>query len=313
MKGLELSERFYLEYGAPMIHEKFPELEHVLAVGLMGSGSECFGYDDKISQDHDFEPGFCIFIPDEDIVDSRTEFALERAYSKLPKEFMGYERNLFNPVGGSRHGVIRISKFISEKTGTVDGNMSIGGWFSVSEQLLAEATNGKVFRDDYGELTSIRKKLSYLPKDVRLKKLAGNLLIMGQAGQYNYNRCISRGESGAAQLALAEFVKSTLNTIFLLNKHYIPYYKWSFRALRELPRLSELDTSLEYLISQGNSAQEVIIKQQIIEQICLSVFDELKDCKITDFTGTAAEGHAYSINNKISNADIRNLHILYGV
>lgn len=313
MKGLELSERFYLEYGAPMIHEKFPELENILAIGLMGSGSECFGYDDKISQDHDFEPGFCIFIPDEDIIDSRTEFALERAYSKLPKEFMGYERHLFNPVGGNRHGVIRTSDFFRNKTGTIDGVLSIREWFSVSEQLLAEATNGKIFRDDAELVTSIRERLLYLPEDVRLKKLAGNLLIMGQAGQYNYNRCISRGESGASQLALAEFVKSTLNAIFLINKRYIPYYKWSFRALRELAKLSDLNSSLEYLISHGNDVQEVIKKQQIIEDVCSSVFEELKELEITEFSGTAAEGHAYSINNKISNPEIRNLHILYAV
>lgn len=311
MKGLELSERFYLQYGAPMIHEKFPELEGVLAVGLMGSGSECFGYDDKISQDHDFEPGFCIFITDN--IDSRTEFALERAYSKLPKEFMGYQRSLFNPVGGNRHGVIKISDFISDKTGTPDGFLSMHEWLSLPEQSLAEVTNGKIFRDDSGVMTSIRQRLSYLPEDVRLKKLAGNLLIMGQAGQYNYNRCIDRGECGAAQLALYEFVKSALNTIFLLNKRYVPYYKWSFRALRELPKLSELHNSLECLISQGNNSQEVIKKQQIIEDICLAVFAELKESKITDFNGSAAEGHAYSINNKISNADIRNLHILYAI
>ena len=80
MKGLELSERFYLEYGAPMIHEKFPELEGLIAVGLAGSGSECFGYDDEISRDHDFEAGFCMFLPDESIIDRKAEFELERAY-----------------------------------------------------------------------------------------------------------------------------------------------------------------------------------------------------------------------------------------
>ena len=311
MKGLELSEKFYLEYGAEMIHEKFPELEHILAVGLIGSGSECFGYDDNISQDHDFEPGFCIFIPEG--IDSKTEFALERAYSKLPREFMGFKRSLYNPVGGNRHGVIKTGDFISAKTGTVDAVLSVSDWFSVSEQLLAEVTNGKIFRDDLGELTLIRDRLSYLPEDVRLKKLAGNLLIMGQSGQYNYSRCISRGETGAAQLAIAEFVKSALNAIFLLNKRYIPYYKWSFRALRELPKLSALNTSLEFLISQGNSVEEVKIKEQVIEGVCSKIFDELKKSKITEFVGSAAEGHAYSINNKISNADIRNLHILYAV
>ena len=125
MKGLELSRQFYLECGAPMIARDFPELESLIAVGLVGSGSECFGYDDILSEDHDFEAGFCIFLPDESIVDSRSAFLLERAYSKLPREFKGYNRSLLSPVGSNRHGVIRISDFLSERTGSPDGKLGI--------------------------------------------------------------------------------------------------------------------------------------------------------------------------------------------
>lgn len=313
MKGIELSEKFYLEYGAPMLHQDFPEIENLIAVGLVGSGSECFGYDDEISRDHDFEPGFCLFLPNEEIIDSQTAFALERTYSKLPKEFMGFNRNALNPVGGNRHGVIRMSDFFMEKTGCTDGNLSLKDWFFVPEQSLLEATNGKIFRDDRGGFTAIRNKLSYMPENVRLKKMAGNLLLMGQSGQYNYKRCISRGETAAAQLAVTEFVKSALNMIFLINKKYIPYYKWSFRALRELPALSSLNEPLEYLISSSNNCDEVQEKENLIEKICSDIIGELKVQNLTQFDGSEVEGHAYSVNNKISDAEIRNLHILYGV
>ena len=313
MKGLELSEKFYLEYGAPMLEEKFPELLGLLAVGLAGSGSECFGYDDELSRDHDFEPGFCIFLPDESLVDRKAEFRLERAYTKLPMEFMGYKRSILKPVGGNRHGVIRMSEFFGAKTGNEKGELSFRDYFFLPEQSLLEATNGKVFRDDLGQFSAIREKLSYLPEDVRLKKLAGNLLIMGQAGQYNYSRCAFRGESGAAQLALSEFVKSTLCVIFLLNRRYIPYYKWSFRALRDLPMLSELGTHLEYLISSGNSEAEIAKKQEIIEKICASVADVLSNEALSDFGGNEMEAHAYAVNRKITDGNIRNLHILYAI
>ena len=119
MKGLELSRKFYETYGAPMLHEKFPELEDKLAIGLVGDGSECFGYDDDISRDHDFEPGFCIFVPDD--IDSSTEFKLERAYAKLPKSFEGVDRLKISPVGGSRHGVIKTGDFYLAKTGSRTG------------------------------------------------------------------------------------------------------------------------------------------------------------------------------------------------
>ncbi len=313
MKGLELSQRFYLEYGAPMLERQFPELCGIVAVGLCGSGSECFGYDDDISEDHDFEPGFCVFVPDEDIIDEKTFFLLEKAYSTLPKSFMGYERSTVSAVGGNRHGVIRARQFFLEKTGTPDGTLGLKDWFFVPEQSLAEATNGKIFRDDLGDFSDIRERLSYFPQDIRLKKLAGNLLLMGQAGQYNYNRCLERNETAAAQLSVVEFVKSTINVIFLLNKKYQPYYKWSFKALRDLDILSQLHYNLEYLISSGNSADEQEKKKEIIENICYEIFNELKVQGITKYSGSEAEGHAYAVNNEIKDNEIRNLHILYGV
>ncbi|MBQ3823571.1 MAG: hypothetical protein II808_00035, partial [Clostridia bacterium] len=89
MKGLDVCREYFNAYGLPMLRRDFPDLLAVSAAGLAGSGSECFGYDDEISRDHDFEPGLCLFLPGEDVVDRKAAFALERAYAKLPKEFMG--------------------------------------------------------------------------------------------------------------------------------------------------------------------------------------------------------------------------------
>lgn len=313
MKGLELAEKFYTEHGAPMIHSLFSEIEPMLAVGLCGSGSECFGFDDEISSDHDFEPSFCIFIPDEDVIDRQTAFQLEKAYNALPKEFMGYKRSNINPVGGKRTGVIRIGDFFESKSGSKSGILSTSEWFSVPEYSLAEAVNGKIFRDNLGLFSEIRTHLSQMPVNVRLKKLAGNLLIMGQSGQYNYSRCLSHGESAAAQLSLFEFVKSAMNCIFLLNQVYMPYYKWSFRALRELSLLSALAQPMEHLISSGNSENEAKEKAQIIEIICSDIIAEVKKQGLSEFSGDSAEGHAYAVNDAITDSEIRNLHILFAV
>lgn len=313
MKGLDLAEKFYKEYGEKMIDEGFSHIKQYLATGICGSGSECMGFDDALSQDHDFEPGFCIFLPDETIVSSKDEFLLERAYSKLPKEFSGFKRNTLNPVGGNRHGVIRISNFFENKTGDKNGEITTKGWFFVSEQYLLEATNGKVFSDNFGLLTSIRQKLSYLPEDVRLKKMAGNLLIMAQSGQYNYSRCINRQETGAAQLAISEFVNATLKVIFLLNKKYIPYYKWVFRVARGLEVLSYLHSDLEYIISSANSEREVKLKNEIIEKISAEIINEIENQKLTRVSSANLESHAYSVNDRIKDPEIRNLHIMYAV
>ena len=313
MKGLELSKSFYEEFGRQMLEEQFPHLLDKIAVGCVGSGSENFGFDDEISRDHDFEPGFFIFLPDEEIIDRRSEFLLERAYYKLPREYMGFKRSIVNPVGGARCGVIRTAEFYRKKAGTKDGFLSVSEWFSIPEYALAEATNGEVFADNYGEFVKIRNRLLDMPEDIRRKKLAGNLLLMAQSGNYNYQRCLLHSESGAAQLAAGEFVKACMHTIFLLNCRYMPYYKWSFCALKNLPLLNTLAADLETLISTDNSPKNAEMKLSIIEKVTLAVLEELNRQELTKATCYDLEKHAYSVNDSITDSTIRNLNILCGV
>ena len=310
--GLELARQYYETWGKEMLQSLFSDTLPNLAIGLAGSGSECYGYDDETSRDHDFEPAFCIFLPGEDVVDRQTAFQLERAYAKLPKEFMGFTRSPVNPVGGSRHGVIRMDEFFLAKTGTPDGELTPEQWFSLPEYSLLEATNGAVFSDPYGRFTAIREKLRYFPEDVRRKKLAGHLLLIGQAGQYNYSRCIARGETAAAQLAVFEFTQSALHSIYLLNRAYMPYYKWHFRGLKTL-RLSALAQDLEFLISSGNTPNEAAEKADKIEQICAAIADELQTQGLTDLQSAEMESLSYALNDTITDHNIRNRHILSGV
>ena len=150
MNGLELARAFWEEEGLPMMERDFPDLLPRVAVGLAGSGSECLGFDDLISRDHDFEPGFCIFLPGEAVVSRREAFLLERAYAKLPREFRGFRRSGLSPVGGNRHGPIRAADFWTEKLGVPDGALSLMDYLTLPDYVLAEATGGEVFRDDSG-------------------------------------------------------------------------------------------------------------------------------------------------------------------
>ena len=313
MRGLELARSYFEEFGRPMLEGQFADVLPQLAVGLVGAGSECFGFDDGVSRDHDFEPGFCIFLPGEDNIDRRTAFLMERAYAKLPKEYDGAARSLMAPVGGARRGVIRTSEFFSEKIGSSDGMLTLGQWLSLPEQMLAEATNGEIWLDNLGEVTAIRERIATWPEDVRRKKLAGQLLLMAQSGQYNYARCMAHGEAAAAQLAVFEFAQATISTIFLLNNAYKPYYKWAFRALRALPALSIEAELLEWLITTGNEPEQAEEKHDVIEGICADVIDELQNQGLTQAICGDLEKHAYSVNDSIADGELRNDHILSAV
>ena len=313
MRGIELSEQYFENFGRPLLENEFSGLLPFIAVGLAGSGSECLGFDDEVSRDHDFEPGFCIFLPGEDTVSRRDAFLLEKAYAKLPKEFMGVKRERLAPVGGPRHGVIRIPDFFSKTVGSEDGELTFGMWFSLPEQALLEATSGRIFFDNFGLLTSIRERLEFFPRDVMLKKLAGRLLLMGQSGQYNYERCIKHGEPEAAQLAVFEFVDNAVSAAFLLSGKYRPYYKWAFRALREIPSFCDIIPVLNGLMTTANSSSDAERKISGIENVSRSITHCLKERGLLPDPGPSLEAQAYAVNALISDSSVRNSHILSAV
>ena len=310
MNGLELAKAYFEEYGAPMLHEAFPEWEGRIAVGLIGSGSESFGFDDEISRDHDFEAGFCLFIPGENEMDRQTAFRLERAYAKLPKEFRGFGKSRIDPVGGSRHGVIRVPDFFTEKLGRPDADLNAADWLRIPESSLFELSRGTVFRDDERLVLRELEKIRRFPEDIRLKKLAGELLMMAQAGQYNSSRCLKRSDTAASQLCVIEFTKAAIHTVFLLNRAYLPYYKWQFRAMKELPLFAELAEPFEYLLTSQNSPAEAEEKKTLIEDLAGVFIAELMEQGITKASCGDLEKHAYSVNDHIGDAALRNLHIL---
>ena len=314
MNGLEIAKGYFEEFGKPMLESEFADILPFVAAGFVGSGSEHYGFDDEVSRDHDYEPRFCIFLPGENVVDRKRAFQLERAYAKLPKEYADITRQRMSPVGGNRNGVIRTAEFYMKAVGSENGRLSTEQWLRLPDYALAEAVNGEVFFDNYGEFSNIREQLICMPDDIKLKRLAGNLLVMAQSGQYNFIRCMKHGEPESAQLACVEFVNAAMRTIFLLQDRYMPYYKWSFRALRGLIGTEELSEKLSLLLF-GNNHDDTAAerKYDTIEEIASEIITLLQDRELTDAICGDLEKHAYSVNDRIADSTIRNMNILIAV
>lgn len=85
VSGLKLARAFWTQMGKPMIAAKYPQYAGRIAAGLVGHGSECYGFDDAYSQDHDFGPRFCLWLTDEDYAAIGEQ--LEADYEALPRKF----------------------------------------------------------------------------------------------------------------------------------------------------------------------------------------------------------------------------------
>lgn len=317
MTGLELSEKYYKQYGESLINNKFSSIKDKIAIGLVGQGSECIGFDDELSKDHDFDPGFIIFIPDD--IDDKTIFELKKEYSYLPKEYLGYKRILESPLGGDRKGIIKLTEFLYMKTNTYDGNITKKQFLYIPEFDLLEVVNGRLFKDDSKVFTNIRIKLSYFPIDVKLKKIAGELFLMSQSGQYNVYRMLNRKDYSAAKLSLYEFVKSTIHLVFLINECYMPYYKWQFRMMKNLswPTISNTSYNIEeqllYLLNVDLSKEKESTINNTIKDIVSIFINRLQYEELTNKQDENLVVQAYQVNDKILDDEIRNMNILAGV
>ena len=225
IKGIELSREFYEKIGKPVLEELFPEYMGKAAVGLVGEGSECYGFDDVLSTDHDYGPGFCVWLPQKEYEEIGKE--MNQIYDALPSEYRGISEKITRIESVGRRGILEIGTFYKKFLGTGGVPEKLREWLVIPEHYLAVATNGSVFEDRLGRFTEIREKLlEYYPEDVRLKKIAARAITMAHSGQCNYNRMMQRHDTVAAVLALSEFTRAALSMVYLLNKKYAPYYKW---------------------------------------------------------------------------------------
>lgn len=292
--GMELCEAFYEEFGKPMIHEQFPEYEQMIAVGLVGEGSECFGFDDQVSRDHDFGPGFCLWLTDS--VYDEIGQALQSAYDKLPSTYMGITR--FTTLKAQKRvGVFRIGDFYESLIGIKDMPTTQNQWLFLDDYRLATAVNGKVFRDDLGEFTRIRKGiLAYYPEEVRIKKIAREAALMAQSGQYNYSRMFGRGEKVTAAIALSEFMKHTMAMVYLLNRTYAPFYKWMHKGMGRLTVLKEIQEILNALVELPTGDERI---PQTIEVIVALIIAEMKKQGLTSGEDNYLDHHTDNILRSI--------------
>ncbi len=282
IKGLDLSRAYYEEVGKPMLRKKYPQYVDRIAVGLAGEGSECLGFDDCYSTDHDFGPGFCLWLTKSDYDEIGQK--LQADYDSLPKEWRGLPVRNTTAEGVGRVGVIEIDAYYRKFTGYTNAPMvktlqDVIVWSAIPPEMLRTAVNGEVFVDKLGEFTQRRKEFLQYPEPVRLYRLAGALSKMAQAGQYNYGRAKKRRDIGMMYSSLAEFIQAAAEAGYLLNHSYMPFYKWRIRGMEQFSYVKELKPLLEYLMGQRADQAEI---EEKIEEVCSCIVMELKKQNLTD-------------------------------
>ncbi len=279
MKGLRLSELFYEQIVRPFFKLELSTQEfESLAFGLVGPGSECLGFDDELSQDHDWGPRLIVWVPDDTSKDNVARY--QALYDELDPHCSGYGFSHKKDTAAFRWGVHPIGGFFSSVLGYGHSPKTELEWIVVKEEALSLATNGKVFYDGPGLVTAFRSSLlSYYPHDVWLKKLSSRCALMAQYGQSNLLRSYERKDALGMGYELAMFAREAAMLVYLLKKHYRPYYKWLYLGLEGLGDLgSSVSGQLKALL-ETRSMQE---RMDRIERLVMYLQDAIS--RVLDVT-----------------------------
>ncbi len=304
MKGLLLSELFFKNYGVSLL-DRFA-LTETAAAGLVGEGSECFGFDDELSRDHDWGASFCLWLPEETF--RRVGKDLQEAYDALPQSFQGVP--VLKERGGPerRRGVFPIPAFYARFLRLSSPPKGWEEWRLLPETFLAVCTNGAVFHDRCGEFSRFREALlAFYPEDLRRKKISARCAQAAQSGQYNFPRSLKRGDRLGALHALVLFNEAVASLLFLLHRSYRPFYKWLYRSLKEL------SPSGAAVVAAMGDAQEAFpspSSYEHVERIAGMVITLLKSEGLSEGEDGYLLSHAMKVQKTIDEPRLRSLPLL---
>lgn len=274
ISGMELSKRYFEEYGRSMLNEKFNKYKDKITVGLVGEGSDCYGFDDEYSMDHDFGPGFCMFI-DDDVYDEIGE-ALAKEYDNLPKEFLGIKGSE-TALAGGRRGVIKSLQFYKNHLGAAsydDIDFTLA-----KDYELAVCTNGQIFYGDATSFIEMRNRLKEgYPDRIRLLKIAEDVASFSQTGQYNFARMLSREDDFTAGLMLSDFCKVAMVLYHHLHNVYPPHDKWLKKSTLRIEDGKALLGLLEKVTNMYKLDEAVSEVEAAINEVARFIASKLYEC-----------------------------------
>jgi len=209
MKGLEISRRFFLEWGLPFLQQHFPRLTTRVAAGKIG-GSDCLGADDAISRDHDWGPLFMLWLDQDDHRDYASAVR-QKIDEAAPDSFLGYSRP-DNSYVAEIHSRI---EYFDHHVGIHVPPESGSEWMpdAYAEEMLYDITHGSIYYDPTGRLNSLRQGFAAFARDpiFRLRRLVDTCFGVWHYGEYNFcERLVHREDAVSLHVCLAKFIENVI-------------------------------------------------------------------------------------------------------
>jgi len=239
LKGLDLCESFFNECALPIIRRHHPDLQ--FSAGLMTAGSQILGYDDIVSTDHGWGPGFMLFLNERDM--RLRDELLDIFVKNLSLDHEWFRAHYSSPDNGLRYaefmasGHVASGIWICTIDEVIDGYIrgmpqSDMEWLAISEHRLLGLTAGKLFIDMLN-ISEVRAKLSFYPRDVKLYLIASQWSVIAEEQAF-VKRTGDRGDELGSRIICARIAERLMRLCFLYKDRYAPYSKWFGTAFKRL-------------------------------------------------------------------------------
>lgn len=256
--ALQIAGDFFNEVVKPILTESFPALEYGAA--LIGPGSEVLGLDTPMSMDHDWGLRLFIFLQKDDEGAHATQIASILSHT-LPSTFRGCpvaiatltttssvrSMEMLDAMDGPvKHHVVplTVQRFCELHLGCMPlEGLSAAEWLSIPSHALGEVVKGAVYFDSTGEITELRKKLEWYPRDVYLYMLAAGWQRIGDE-EHLMPRAGYVGSELGSSLIGSRLVRDVMSLCFLMERQYAPYAKWFGTSFSKLSCAAEMEPLL---------------------------------------------------------------------
>jgi len=267
MKGLEIAERYFHEWGLPYLNSEFPMVSDRIAAFLCG-GSQSLGNDDELSRDHGWGPGFSLVVtgPDMRQYGARLRRALK---ADAPTDWLGFSHRRQANIE-----VTSLDRWFRERIGCARPPKRPLDWIHrTNENALYMLRHATVFYDPLGEFMARRESFRYYPKAAWWQRLEAETFNVWHYGQYNFlERLTQRRDPIAVTTCLGTFTTATMVLCLLLAEDYSPYWKWLPAEFRKLPDVHDLESNL----TKVALSRDIDAQVEPVEWICDDVLSRLK-------------------------------------
>ncbi len=246
---LKLNKEYYETFAKEL--EKYSNI----VVGSFGYGSHNYMLDDKVSNDHDYEPGFIILVKDNDTLmfDELTKF-----YESLPKIF----KRFYLKNESKRHGVFYFSDYLNH----------VGYFERDNEIAKSRLLNGEIYLDKSNLLINLQNELKNDYNINFYSLLVKAVLEFGQIAQYNTQRMVKRNDLLSAMYLENQLANICVRICHILNKKYMIHNKFHLAILKDFKYYDIFYNYIKCVLTRVNTKE---ITEKFISDLLYILKDHL--------------------------------------